>query len=123
MSIKVKIVWIYYLLIAQIIITLPSFVYAYGDANFHWLCHLMSLTVSRVCFGAFLIYILYENNISITEHFGVVAAVFLFFMFIPIYLGDLRYVDKYDIFTRPARLIVTMITALIIGRKLTKDLQ
>jgi len=106
--------WIYYILLINLLLTLPMFVYS-NDAMRHWLFHLMALSASKLFLPVLLIYLLWHNCIGLKEFFKHYSGLFFFailcFLFFPTYIGDLKFIDKYDWFTVPAKVIIWVIAA------------
>lgn len=112
---------IYYILIINLILCIPTFFYL-DDAMKHWLLHLWSACASRLFLPIVLLWYLKTEGISWQwnwKHFmmyysGILLYLLLSFMYFPTYLGDLRFIDKYDWFTVPAKLVVWSIALCVI---------
>lgn len=112
---KIKEVWVYFIIIHNLFLIVPSFIYKYGDANLHWALHLLSLSASRLYLPLLLIWIIYKNRITFTDfikyYSGLLFYAALCFLYFPTYLSDLVFIDKYDWFTLPIKVMLWMISA------------
>lgn len=110
--------WYKWIIVFNLILITPRHFYL-DDAMSHWLLHLTSLSASGNLFIAFLlIFSLYEDkylmNLEVfwartkyilVEHAGLLPFTILCFLYFPTYLADLRFIDKYDWFTVPIKLV------------------
>ena len=104
---------------------MPSFIYFFDDAVVHWLLHTMSLSASRLIIPLFLLYILISNKVSpfkiLKNHTSLIPFLILCFLYFPTYLGDLRFVDKYDWFTVPSKLVFWVLSFGLVINELYKE--
>ncbi len=113
---------IYYILIINLLLIVPSFFYFYDSAMLQWSFHLMSLCASRLFLPLLLLYYLHIKGIRwewefkyfIKYYSGILLYLLLSFMYFPTYLGDLQFIDKNDWFTVPAKLAVWTVCLCVI---------
>lgn len=104
--IKFPKIWIHYIVLIGLLITLPTFIYS-DNQMLHWLYHLMALSAAKLLLPCLLIFLLWHNEIGVKEFFkhysGLLFFTLLCGLHFPTYIGDLRFIDKYDYFTVPIK--------------------
>lgn len=105
---------IYYILIINLFLLIPSFFYFWDNAILQWGFHLISLCLSRFFLPLLLVYYVWKSKITVKDFFkfysGLILYLLLCFLYFPTYLGDLRFIDKYDWFTVRAKVIIWSLT-------------
>jgi hypothetical protein len=86
-----------------------------NDPMIHWLYHLLALSAAKLFMPVLLIYLLWFNNVRSKEFFKQYFGLFLFmilcYLYFPTYLGDLKFIDKYDWFTVATKLFIWILSA------------
>lgn len=111
--IKFPKILIYYIVLINLFLTLPMFIYS-NDPLLHWFYHLMSLSAAKLFLPGLLIFLLWLNCVSLKDFFKYDSGLFFFtllcFLFFPTYIGDLKFIDKYDWFTVPSKLFFWIVS-------------